>query len=207
MEFKCFPDAGALGLNVLDASIAINSSALPSFRAFSSGGIDSSGTPVLVDPDLAEVATGGFDQGSVPPGQPTPPLDNVFPIGQMDLVVRVSRVHGVWIDTLLASPSFVPPIVEPAAADQSAGTQVELAFRGATAAIPLVRSDASILDAYGDSSVVGAVTYLKGDASWKGDIAALDGARFLQVRVSFVSNAATGRVPRMTGLGIAFLEP
>jgi hypothetical protein len=124
----------------------------------------------------------------------------------MDLVVRVSRVHSVWIDTQLAAPSFVSPVVEPAAGDQPAGTQVELAFRGATNAIPFVQSDASILDAYGDSTVVGAVTYLNGDAGWKSDPAELDGARFLQVRASFVSNAATGLVPRVTGLGVAFRE-
>ncbi|MFN0008147.1 MAG: Ig-like domain-containing protein [Planctomycetota bacterium] len=207
MEFKCFPDATGLGLNALDANIAINASSRPSFRAFSTGGTNSSGIPVMIDPDLQAVAQGGFNPNSIPPGLPTPPIDNVFHIGQMDLVVRVSRVHSVWIDARLANASFAPPIVEPAPADQPAGAQVELAFRGANAAIALVQRDASTLDPYGDSLVPAAVTYLNGDPTWKASPAQMNGAKFVQVRMSFVSNAATGDIARMTAMGLAFYEP
>ena len=207
MEFKCFPDGAALGLNALDANIAINSSSRPNFRAFSTGGINSSGVPIFRDPDLQTTAQGGFNPSSNPPGLPTLPVDNVFHIGQMDLVVRVSRVHSVWIDTRLSNASFAPPIVEPSPQDQPPGTHVELAFRGATTAIALVQRDASSLDAYGDSSVPGAVAYWNGDPTWKSSLPQLNGARWVQVRATFVSNAATGLEPRMTALGLAFAEP
>lgn len=207
MEFKCFPDATALGLNSLDVNVAINSSTRPNFRAHSTGGMNSSGVIVMRDPDLETVAQGGFSPTSVPPGQPTLPADNTFHIGQMDLVVRVSRVHSVWIDSGLVNVSFAPPIIEPAPADQPVGTQVQLAFRGATAAIPLVQGDASNLDPYGDSFGAPGVTYLNGDPTWKSSPAQVNGARLVQVRASFVSNAVTGDIPRMTAMGLAFYQP
>ena len=52
-----WPDANALGLNAFDASIAINTSTRPYFRAFSAGGVDQSGVTILVDPDLESEAT------------------------------------------------------------------------------------------------------------------------------------------------------
>src|SRR5205814_2369131 len=91
MEFRCYPDNGALGLNSLDVSIAIGSSALPNFRAFSTGGVNTSGATVQVNPDAAPystTATGGFNPASMPtPGAPTLAVDNTFYIGMMDLVV------------------------------------------------------------------------------------------------------------------------
>jgi hypothetical protein len=207
MEFKCFPEASAIGLNALDANLAINSSPGPCFRAFSTGGTNSSGITVLVDPDLQTVAQGGFNPSSNPPGLSTLPIENTFYLGQMDLVVRVSRVHSVWIDSRLANTIYVPPVVEPFAGVQPPGTQVQLAFRGAVAAIASVQRDASSLDAYGDSSVPGAVGYFHGDPGWKSSIAQLNGARLVQVRASFVSNAATGLEPEMKALGLAFAEP
>jgi hypothetical protein len=207
MEFKCFPDATALGLNALDASLAIHSSALPAFRAYSTGGTNSSGQTVTIDPDLATIAQGGFNPGSTPPGAPTQPIDDVFTLGQMDFVVRVSRVHSVWIDLGVPNASFVPPVLEPPAQAQPPGTQIVLAFRGATGTIPLVREDASSLDAYGDSDVPGAVAFLGGDSSWKSSTAELTGARFVQVRATFVSNAATGLAPMLTAMGLASFGP
>jgi hypothetical protein len=206
MEFKCFPDAAATGTNALDISIAINSSSRPNFRAFSAGGVNASGQTIVVDPDLAAVASGGFNPNSNPPGAPTLPVDNVFFIGQMDLVVRVSRLHSVWIDTHSANTTFAPPVVEPAAANLPAGTQVVLAFRGATVVTQNLVENADALDAYGEP-LQGALTYFHNDASWKSSIAALNGARLVQLRASFVSNAATNLGPRMSGLGLAFYNP
>jgi hypothetical protein len=68
MEFRCYPSDRGLGLNALSAMLAINSSALPSFRAFSTGGINASGNVVVKDPDTQTVPTGGFDPSSTPPG-------------------------------------------------------------------------------------------------------------------------------------------
>jgi hypothetical protein len=207
MEFKCFPDTGALGLNLLDASIALNSSSLPNFRAYSNGGVNSSGQVVTVDPDQATVATGGFNPSSIPPGQPTLPAENTFYIGQMDLVIRVSRMHSLWIDTRSANAAYAHAVLEPRAADQPAGTQIVLAFRGATAVSPALLSDAGFLDAYGDASTPNVVTFFHGDPSWKDSPSVLDGARFIQVRASFLSNAATGLSPTLSGLGLAFFKP
>jgi len=204
MEFKCFPDQNAVGLNLLDASLAINASSTPNFRAFSAGGTDSSGVPIAIDPDQETAATGGFNPASNPPGQRTLGVENVFYLGQMDLVVRVSRLHSVWIDTGSAGASYAPPVLEPAASGQPAGTQVVLAFRGATAASPQVLSDAGLLDPYGESLTPNSVTFLNADPSWKGDISAIDGARFVQVRATFLSNAETGDIAELSAMGLAF---
>ena len=40
--------------------------------------------------------------------------------------------------------------------------------------------------------------------AFHGTAAALDGSRFFQVRVTFVSNAQTGLVPRLSALGFAY---
>ena len=100
MEFKCFPDAGSVGLNAFDISLAANSSSKPYFRAFSTGGINTQGNTVLVLPDTEEEANGGFNPGSNPPGQKTFGLDNTFYIGAADFVTRISRVHSVWFEAL-----------------------------------------------------------------------------------------------------------
>lgn len=206
MEFKCFADAGALGLNAFDVSLAVNSSPRPNFRAYSSGGVSSSSQVVVVNPDTSLVATGGFNPGSNPPGAQTLPAENTFYIGQMDLVVRVSRVHTVWIDTGSANPSyFTPPVLEPKAFDQPLGAQVVLAYRGATSASPALVTDAATLNAYGDPlSPANTVAYLNNDPSWKSSLSVLNGARFVQLRATLISNAITGETPSISGLGVAF---
>jgi hypothetical protein len=208
MEFKCFADPGASGANSLDASIAVNSSPEPNFRAFSAGGVNTSGQTIVVDPDQSPIATGGFDPSSNPPGQPTLGVENTSCVGQMDLVVRVSRVHTIWVDTGSANALYSPTVVEPGPADQPAGTRVVVAYRGATAATAgVLQGDAGRLDAYGEIGPPDSVTFLHGDPSWKNDISQLAGARFVQARISFVSNAATGRSPRLSALGLAYRNP
>ncbi len=207
MEFKCFADANTLGVNALDASIAVNTTTVPNFRAFSDGGVNSSGQTIVVDPDLETVATGGFNPNSSPPGQRTLGVENTFYVGQMDLVVRVSRLHSVWIDTTSVNAAYAPPVVEPAAADQPAGTRIVLAFRGATAATSTVQSNANALDAYGEALVQNSVTFFHNDASWKDTPGAIDGARLVQVRATFISNAATGLSARVSALGLSFRNP
>jgi hypothetical protein len=206
MEFDCFPDAGALGLNAFDVSLAINSSPSPNFRAFSSGGIDSNGQPVSVDPDTSLVATGGFNPNSNPPGRATLPAENTFYIGQMDLVVRVSRLNTVWIDTQSANPSYAATaVLEPQPAHRPPGTQVVLAYRGASSVSPALVANAAALDAYGEPiSPADSVAYFNADNSWKSSLAVLDGARFAQLRATLVSNARSGAAPSISGLGLAF---
>jgi hypothetical protein len=224
MEFRCYPGS-ALGQNSLAISIATNNSPQPYFRVFSTGGLDTSLSPVSKYPDLEEVPSGGFNGGNPflgPIGAPTPPADNSVYLGQVDFVYRVSRAHTLWFDTLLAAPQYVPPVVEPRPDDQPLGTSVVLAYRGASAIASgsAAASDALSLDAYGDepapgtSAVYGALAFKNPsiafpsvagieDASWRDEIAQVDGLRYFQVRVSFINNAASGKSPELSALGLA----
>lgn len=131
IEYRCFPSSTALGLNSFDISIALNSSAIPAFRAFSTGGIDRNGLAVQRNPDTETTARGGFNPAGNPPGSPTlRGDDNVFYIGQLDVVTRLSRVHSAWIDTGAADADFLDPVVLPSPADQPTGTNVVVEFRG-----------------------------------------------------------------------------
>jgi hypothetical protein len=137
MEFRCYPDDGAVGANSFDISLAANSSSRPYFRAFSTGGINQSGNPVTIDPDIENKANGGFNPGSTPPGKSTYGLDNTFYIGAADFVVRLSRSHSVWFPATnpfsgdpFNTPDYSPPILEPNSVDQPDGTAILLAFRG-----------------------------------------------------------------------------
>ena len=220
MEFRCYPDAGALGLNGLSVALAVNSSARPSFRAFSTGGYDVSGLPILVDPDNEPMAQGGFNPNSHPPGAKTPPLDNAFYHGQADLVVRVSRVVTKWLDVGSGqTASFAGTLLEPGGAAQPAGTRVLLAFRGASdvgsTGTPPAQEDARNYDAYGDENGLNGSpqgcgclitpAFLGGDATWKSDSSSIDGARYFQLRATFVSNTETLATPELSGLGVAYL--
>lgn len=69
------------------------------------GGINSSDTVITKDPGLEPVATGGFSPVWTAPGQATMPADNTFSIGQMDLVVRVSRARTIWFEVRLTFTS------------------------------------------------------------------------------------------------------
>jgi hypothetical protein len=205
MEFRCYPTDQALGLNRLDLSLAINSSSLPAFRAFSSGGINTSGNAVAVDPDLALVPLGAFNPISDPPGLRTPPNDNTFYLGQLDTVTRLSRAHTIWLDTGVANPGYLAALVAPAPDRQPAGTQVLPEYRGATGFDALQDPfDASRIDAYGEIAT-GTVTFLGGVRSWTSQLPSLDGARYVQVRLTFAGNVASGASPELTALGIPFL--
>ena len=50
VEFRCFADTAASGLNGFDINLAAQSSSQPYFRAFSTGGIDSSNNVRIVNP-------------------------------------------------------------------------------------------------------------------------------------------------------------
>lgn len=227
MEFRCFPAAGALGLNALDVSLAVNSSSRPNFRAFSSGGINFSGTAVTVDPDNASVASGGFNPSSVPPGIPTLGVDNILSLGQMDLVVRVSRMHSIWFDTQLTNPVLAAPIVQAELGQLPPGTTIQLDWRGAQAVSPLnaaVARNAQTLDAYGDPALCpnpnppalgcaqvpgnchGSVVFAPSGPAWTSATSTLSGSRWVQCRLTLISNAASGERPALSGLGLAWRQ-
>jgi len=226
MEFRTYPSVEGVGLNSFDISLAINTSRLPAFRIFSTGGTNTLGTVVTKDPDLEEKPDGGFNPSSMPtPGAKTPPNDNSFYIGQMDLITRISRLHSVWFDTGQGGSvtDFLDPVVQPSPEEQPTGTQLVFAFRGATAIANLSSGvgtgyafRAEYLDPYGDvRNAIGAtitfmglstdVTYFpSGDKTWKSDIDQLDTARYFQVRATFVGNTTTLLSPEFSGLGVAW---
>jgi len=205
MEFRCQPDTSAFGQNGVQLAIALTSSAQPFFRALSSGGFDSSGTPVTVDPENAPQATGGFGVA----GNQTMGTDNAVHFGQADFVVRVSRMHTAWFDTRATTgATWGQPVVEPEV--QPLGTSVTLAFRGADS-ITGPFGNANHVGAYGnsdasavDTTSVIAPQFLGGDSAWKPSLAQLDGARYVQVRVTFVSNIESLLSPTLSALGLAF---
>jgi len=206
IEYRCFSSDTALGLNALDISLALNSSALPAFRAYSSGGINHLGQAVAVNPDTEDFPRGGFNPLSGPPGRPTRfSADNAFYLGQLDVVTRLSRAHTVWLDTAAAETQFLAPQVSPAPSELPAGTAVALAFRGALAfgGAGSAPFDATRLDAYGDLAQ-GSVAFLDDDASWHASLAALDGARYVQARLTFVNHLASGASPFLSSLALAF---
>ena len=206
MEFRCFPSASAIGLNPLAVHIANNSSAAPNFRAYSTGGIDTSGQRVTRNPDLELSPSGGFNPNSRPPGKPTlRSADNTIYIGQLDYVVRLSRVHTIWIDTLAFDPHYRDVVVEPRDVDQPPGTEVRVEFRGADEFLEAAEApfDARALDPYGDPQE-GAIVFHDGDRTWKSDPAQLNGARFVQMRFTFFNNLDGGLNAELSGVGLAY---
>ena len=216
MEFRCYPDDSALGLNPFSIFLASTTSPRPNFRVFSTGGRNQSGQIVRIDPDTESVANGGFNPNSNPPGAKTTNRDNSVYAGAMDLVVRVSRSISIWFEAGgLAAPRFRPPVVEPLPQDQASGTSVQLAFRGALAVEPAAaRENALSLDLYGEHYEDPSVSRsdpnlnmsLQHEGEWFEDISAIDGAPYYQVRVTFLSNAESGVTPELSALAIAWQE-
>lgn len=203
MEYRCYPTDVGLGLNAFDVSLAINSSAMPAFRSQSTGGINSAGQPVVRDPDSQTFPSGGFNPVSMPPGQPTAfAEDNVTYIGQLDLVHRVSRAHSAWFRTSSRSPDYFGLVLD---ARQDGAARVLVEVRGATgfAGTGGLESDAEALDAYGELPQ-GQVLFLGDDARWHTSIDEVDGAPFLQLRLTFQNDLVTGASPELDALAIAF---
>lgn len=222
MEFRCYPDNAAFGLNPFDISIAINTSARPAFRAFSTGGFNTANQQQIRNPDQQTTALGGFNPGSTPAGLPTPGLDNVFYIGQVELVTRISVAHSIWFDTGFTTPVYVDPVMEPLPSKQPAGTQIVFDYRGATAVTQGSGPNTSILNS-AESSVLGwygaplsdtlpggddngSPAYSNGDDTWKSNISEIDGSKFFQVRMTFIANAASNQVPFIDSLGLSFRQ-
>jgi len=64
---------------------------------------------------------------------------------------------------------------------------------------------AARLDAYGDVPA-GTVVFFNGQETWSSDIDSIDGARFVQVRLTFLNEIATGLNADLSSLGIAFQD-
>lgn len=207
VEVRCFPSSTSLGLNPLEIYLAQNAQQLPCIRAYTTGGTDETGTPVLIDPDLALIPRGGFNPASRPPGKPTAfDADNSFYAGQLDTVIRVSRAHTVWMQISIPDAHFVPPVVSPIPSEQPGNSRLELEFRGADAFFDAAITDAfdaSKLDPMGDLELF-QVQFHDDDPTWTSDLSRLDGARYLQMRISFVNDVQAGLTPELSAVGIAF---
>jgi len=206
IELKCFPSDLGLGLNLFDVSISSIGAPTPNFRAYSSGGINTVGGREIVLPDSEDVPSGGFNANSTPPGRrTTTTADSTFYMGQLDTVVRVSRVHTAWLDSgAFANPTWLTPVLEPANSAQPLGTQVLLDFRSATGfngggTAPF---DAATFDVFGDQSTNTPQTL----SDWSNDVSIGNAKRYLQVRLTFVNNISTGTSPELNVLALPFQQ-
>lgn len=228
LEVKCYPSDDGIGLNALACAIAINSSSLPTFRIFSTGGFDESQNPQVKNPDAEIAPTGGFNANPQLPialGAKTPNRDNVFYYGQLDLVVRVSRVVTRWLDTGDTNPDYLEPVIEPRAEDQPSDTTLQVHYRGVTKVNltgltqdedPTINVEA--LNIYGEEpAVIGNKLYssttlqnphlqFKTNDRWTLSLDSQDGAQFFQVRFTFISNTISGLSPTLSALGVAFIS-
>jgi hypothetical protein len=205
MEFRCYPSDSGIGLNPLAIVLASNVSASPNFRAYSTGGFNTLGQRVTKNPDLELAPTGGFNPGSNPPGKPTArTADNSLYLGQMDYVVRVSRVHTIWIDTHSDAARYRDVVLEPPDSARPSGTRILVDFRGAEGFIDAEGRPfaAGGLNAYGNPTQ-GSVVF-HGDPTWKHDIAAIDGSRYLQLRFTFLNNVDAGLVAELSAVGVVY---
>ena len=224
MEFRCYQDDAAFGLNGFKINLALNSSARPAFRAFSTGGVLANGSLFKIDPDNEPIARAGINPGTGAPTGFGTETDPSFYVGQADFVVRVNRVHTIWLDTLQFTAQYQTPVVDPPNALQPAGTSVIVALRGATNVSngatpppgqPFPRFDALKYDPYGDPRanvvapgnftvsfpVVGGVP----DNTWKTNLALLNNMRFVQARITMISNPDTLLFPEITAMGFSLL--
>jgi hypothetical protein len=226
-EFRTYPDPGAFGLNGFKTSFALASSYKPCFRAYSTGGIPAGQPPDIIDPDNEPMAQGGY----TPAGAKIGGIDNTVYWGQADFVVRISRFHTVWYDSTAAGSQYAPVVVEPTSTENPTGTTVAVAFRGASAlsvtggaSTPPEWSDASNIDPYGDpynQDQLDELTQTTGsfkpftvvhyptstNKSWKDSAPELNGARYLQMRVTMTANPASGLTPEVAAIGVAYAAP
>ena len=202
MELRAWPDSQILGESRAMMAIATGVG-VPFFRAWSTGFVTPGGVTQPVNPDQIQTAIGGVDDA----GNLIPGTDIGVYYGTADFVTRVSRAHTIWLDTGAMS-SFAGPVT---LTDLPGGTSVELAFRGAAQVIDPTGAarDARSYDPYGDPNGPGGgfgVVYLNQDPTWKSSLAELDGARWIQVRITMGADAQSGVLPRLSAIGLPYVR-
>lgn len=215
MEFRCYPDDSVLGSNQFDVSQA-NFASSPVFRAFSTGGVTSSGAEVRKNPDLETVATGGFNPTTA---ALVPGIDNTFYLGELNLVTRIARAHTIWFSTspfvTTNTARYATPVTEPSADRLPTGTSVAVAFRGAVNVTPASNLAVNAgpttagplnMNYYGNRPDGTGVTFLGNDTHWHSNPAEINTANFFQLRFTFVGNAETNLMPTLSAVGIAFFQ-
>jgi hypothetical protein len=231
-EFRCYSSDDAIGFNRLDTSLAMDpgwaaggvnglvlGTSRPYMRIFSSGGVDTNTVSVYRDPDLESTPRGGYNYEPflAPVGVATAAADNVFYLGQLDFVIRVSRATTVWRFADVPTPVYAEPVLEPRNDLQPNGTSVILHFRGATGlgAGTGATADANVFNMYGNIPSSGDPLIFEdpiGDngpvegisGAWTSNINDIDGFSFFQVRITFINNAPAGTSPELAGMGFAY---
>ncbi len=203
MQLSCYPSNSGLGVNNFSLAVARFTQIQPTLRLNSTGGFNQAGQRVTRDPDLQTVPSGGFDPTTTPPGAPTLSADPGFYYGQLHTVTRLSRACTIWFDTESPTARLEATILEPAVLPD--GTAVRIEARGAQgfAASDGAEVDATRIDPYGELRT-GSVSYLDGDPTWKADLSEVQGARFVQFRLTFEGNLETGIAPELSTLAVAF---
>ncbi len=205
IEIWTFPTTTALGLTRSNVGLPLGfpgpaPATVPGYRTISSGFTDGAGFRQEVNPDLSPVPTGE-------PGV-SAPTDNLVYFGAIDTIAKWSRIHSVWIDAGAAS-NWLLPIVSPLPSEQPPGTEVRIEVRGSFGFFnPLSEAaslDASTLDPYGNfwDGTLG-VNFLNGESGWTDEFSDIDGARYIQLRISFKNNISTRVSPTITSLGLPF---
>jgi hypothetical protein len=224
MRFRCYPRGDFVGYNGFQVQIMVPSSNVPTFRIFSYGGNGGD----LVTPDVPEsgtkptggVSTGGGTQKGFGPE---------LYWGQVDFVVRVSRVFTHWFAFGGVLDSVGTQVIEPVS--QPDGTEVRIDWRGAELidvsgciagedGTPL--NDAtSQLDDYGEFRgspismdrlvdpplVTDFCATISEPSDWTADAAALAAElkwEFVQLRITFVSNTKKDLEPELDAFGYAW---
>lgn len=165
MDFRIYPadDPNTKGLNGFQVTLAVTSSSLPSFRVFSTGGLNTALAPKTVVPDVAPDGTsptGGYFPPGSTAGTPGTKTGNQGPevyLGKVDLVTRVSHVFSRFYNLTSATvtvPKYVDSNVIVLPSIQPPGTSIQVGYRSAQNITPVnafVLTDARSFDAYGDA--------------------------------------------------------
>ncbi len=220
MRFRCYPRGDFAGGNGFQVQIMMPSSSLPSFRVFSFGGNGGD----LVLPDVGTtgtkpsggVATGGGNQRAFGPE---------LYWGQVDFVVRVSRVYTHWFALGGVLDGVSTQVNEPVQQPEGASLTVE--WRG-TEAITLPGdcidqsnplNDSAQIDFYGN--YIGDTIHqdrlfdppssfcatLASPSDWTTDVDALAAEQkwqFFQLRLTFVANIDKDLEPVLDAYGFAW---
>jgi len=205
VDLWCFPSTSAFGLNLPNVAAIVSGGPAPvagiGFTAFSVGFADGAGTLHEVQPDLEPFPSGNPGTGGA--GQV-----DATAFGAIETAPRWSRIISIWLDG--GGPTnWQLPVMD---ADLPPGTDIVLEARGAGSflnpASQTASMDASTLDPHGDFWAEGTfgVNFFNGDGSWKSDLSDLNGARFIQLRLSFMNNIATRVSPTITSLGLPFTQ-
>lgn len=215
-RFRVFPQSNRLGFNSFSVTQMLPTrSPMVNFRLWSSGGQDGAAVWHQIQPDNSALGgtrpVGGYVPGT---GNRTDLVgdDHIY-WTQADFVVDTSRIYSHWFDlgSVLLLEQVSGVIVEPANESQPVGTSIVVEFRGSASVThggspdvnpsPLTNADTQ-LDDYGD--FIGTFGSVSTPSLWTTDLTELEnnGFRFIQVRVTFNSNADLGLRPELDSLGI-----